>query len=233
MPPAPLRALPSPVADEVWERIRQATIDLTIERGYECFEVADVLARAGASRAEFDARFSGLADCRDRVYEANTAEFDQTLVGPYLRAPSWREGLRAAIYGAAEYLPAHRRERHYGELRKRGAEPMALAICDRYLQRLVDLVDAGREEPGALGGLTRATAESTLGSIYVLLVKRLARTGGEEVVWEILPELMYLAVRPYLGQEAALEELRIPVSPPSRAAREAAAVGERARIAAP
>jgi AcrR family transcriptional regulator len=175
--PPDITPLPSPVGDETWERFRQVSLDLAIERGYYGFEASDIVERAGASRVEFDARFTGKRDCCDRTYEANIAEFDQALVDPYLRAPSWREGIRAGAYGAAEYLRHHRRERRYGELRMREGGPMEQAKKDHYLQRVVDLIDVGRCEMSDPDALGRSTAEGVVGSIYGLLLKRLGSPG--------------------------------------------------------
>src|SRR5262245_52405073 len=94
-PPPHIAPHESPAGDETWERLRQATVDLAIERGYYGFEVADIVERAGATEAEFEARFSDRRDCCDQTYEANNADFDQAFVEPYLRAPTWREGILA------------------------------------------------------------------------------------------------------------------------------------------
>jgi AcrR family transcriptional regulator len=207
-PPAHIKPLRSPAGDEIWDRIRQATMDLAIERGYYEFDVDDIVERADVSRAEFDARFSGRTDACDRTYEANNAEFDHSFTIPFLAAPSWREGLRAGADSAAEYLKGHRRERRYGELRMREGGPMEQAAKDRYLQRFVDMVDVGRCEMSDPEALTRKTAEGALGSIYGLMVHRLQQPDGEaEMSLKIIDDVMYLAVRPYVGDEAALEEL--------------------------
>lgn len=211
--PPELSPLPSPVVDETWDRFRQATIDLAIERGYEAFDVPDIVERAGASRAEFDARFSGLRNCLDGTYEANIAEFDQALVGPYLTAPSWREGIRAAIYGAADYLRDHRRERRYGEIRKLPGGAMEMASRDRYLQRMVDLIDFGRCELSDPDSISRTTAEGVAGSIYKLLLDRLAESEDGKLSWDVVDDVMYLAVRRYIGDEAGAQELSSSASP--------------------
>jgi AcrR family transcriptional regulator len=204
--PPDIEPLPSPAGDETWERFRQAAIDLAIEHGYYGFEVPDIVERANASRAGFDARFSGRTDCCDRAYEANISDFDHALVVPYLKAPTWREGLRAGAYGVAEYLTHHRRERRFGELRMREGGPMEQAARDRYLQRVVDLIDFGRTEMSDPEALGRSTAEGVLGSIHGLLLSRLKEEPGGPGL-EIIDDLMYLAVRPYVGHEAAMREL--------------------------
>jgi AcrR family transcriptional regulator len=204
--PPDIRPLSGPAGDETWERLRQATIDLAIERGYHGFEVAHIVQRARVTHREFEARFRDRQDCCDRTYEANIADFDRALVVPYLRAASWREGIRAAAYGAVEYLRDHRRERRYGELRKQEAEPMAQVARDVYLQRTVDLIDVGRCELSDPESVGRSTAEGALGSIHGLLVNRLHEHGEEGMTWEIFDDVLYLAMRPYLGHAAARRE---------------------------
>lgn len=215
--PPELKPLPSPTGDETWERLRQAAIDLVIERGYIEFDVPDIVERAGTSRAEFDARFDSLQDCLDRTYEANNADFHRSLLVPYLAAPSWREGVRAAIYGAAGYLRTHRRERRYGQVRKEPGGNMEMAMRDYYLQRIVDLIDVGRCELDDPDSMTRTTAEGVLGSVYKYLVDRLEETDDGKLEWAVVDEVMYLAVRRYLGDGAAARERATPMPQPASA----------------
>lgn len=85
---------------------------------------------------------------------------------------------------------------------------MAQALRDRYLQRIVDLIDQGRadmDDPEALG---RGVAEGVCGAIYSFLIHELQKdAAGIRTPEEFVPDLMYIAVRPYLGHAAAQEEL--------------------------
>jgi AcrR family transcriptional regulator len=206
---AELTPLRRPGGGEAWERMRQAAIDLTIERGYAALEVREIAARAGVEPAEFDRHFAGKEDCCLQVYEANIADFDQLVVGAYLRYESWRDALRAAAYAAAAYLRDHPREVQYGEIQMREGGEMAQARRDAYLHRIIDLIDAGRGELDDPGSLNRGVAEGALGSIYGYLLKELQAGAGTRSATEMVPQLMYIAVRPYVGHEAAREELSI------------------------
>jgi AcrR family transcriptional regulator len=201
--------------DASWERLRQTVIDQVLERGYAAFDVDVALERAGFERAEFERRFSGKEDCCIKVYEANIADFDRLVFAAYAEHDTWRDGLRAAAYAAARYLREHPREVLFGEIQMREGGEMAQARRDAYLQRIVDLIDAGRQElddPDAVG---RGVAEGVLGSVYGYLVKELQSGMGTRSAEGFVPGLMYIAVRPYLGHEAAREELTIP-PPPER-----------------
>jgi len=208
-----LTPLRRPEEGEAWARIREAVVDLVIESGYASLELEAIAARAGVEPAELERRFAGKEECCLQVYEANIADFDQLVVGAYLRHERWRDALRAAAYAAATYLRDHPREVQYGEIQMREGGEMAQARRDAYLRRIIDLIDAGRGELDDPDSLNRGVAEGALGAVYGYLLKELQRGSGTRSAVDMVPELMYIAVRPYLGHEAAREELAIPPPP--------------------
>jgi hypothetical protein len=135
------------------------------------------------------------------------ADFDGAVFGAYEEQDCWRDGLRAAAYAAAGYLREHPREVVYGELQMREGSDMAQALRDNYLQRIVDMVDEGRGELDNPDSIGRGVAEGVCGSVYGYLMRELQSGAGTRSAEDMVPELMYIAVRPYLGPEVALEEL--------------------------
>jgi hypothetical protein len=182
-------------------------IDLVLEGGYEDFDVERAVEMARFDRDGFDRLFDGKDDCLLRVYEANMADFDAAVFGAYEEQESWRDGLRAAAYAAARYLREHPREVVYGELQMREGSEMAQALRDNYLQRIVDMVDEGRGELDDPDSIGRGVAEGVCGSVYGYLMRELQSGAGTRSAEDMVPELMYIAVRPYLGPEVAQEEL--------------------------
>ena len=203
---------PRPAGDEAWERIRRSVVDLVVERGYADTTIGAIVERAGVERADFDQRAAGKDDCCLRVYEAQLADIDQLVVGAYLRQETWRDRLRAAVHAGASYVSDNPREVLFAELQMREGPEMAQARHEAYLQRLVDLVDAGRAELDSPDSLSRSVAEYMLGAVYTIMLERL-RKGGARAARTVVPELMYIAVRPYVGHEAAVEELHVPPPP--------------------
>lgn len=215
MLPGELTPLTSPAGDRIWERIRRAVVDVVVERGYAETTVEAIVDRAGVTRAEFNERFAGKGDCCLRVYEAQIADFDRYVVEAYLSHEAWRDRLRAVAYAIARYVRDHPREALFGEIQMREGMEMAQARRDAYMQRLVDLIDAGRAELDDPDSLNRGVAERALGAVYVVMLKQLQQDGRTDGASEMVPELMYVVLRPYVGHEAAREELRIP-PPPER-----------------
>jgi hypothetical protein len=84
---------------------------------------------------------------------------------------------------------------------------------DRYVRRIVGLIDEGRAhhpEPDSLGDDVPLAA---FGAIYEFLVRQFRSFDEIDRIERHVPGLMYLAVRPYLGHEAASDELSIPPPP--------------------
>jgi AcrR family transcriptional regulator len=187
---------------------------LVVERGFELTTIAAVIERARVPAALFEREFTDLADCCLQIYLANVAEFDRHVFASADGPAPWRDRLRATAYAAARYVRDRPLETNFDMTQMVTAGELAYAHRDRYVRRIVDLIDEGRTElddPDALG---RAAAEAAFGSVYGLLSKQLRDGGATKTAEEFVPELMYIAVLPYLGPEAAAEELHIP--PPSQ-----------------
>lgn len=194
-------------------RIREATLDVVLKSGYEAMTVEMVIDRAGVERADFDAMFTGKDQLYLTLFEEITREYEAELDAAFAKHEVWRESLRAAAYAAARFIRDHPREVGFGVVRMFSAGDLAQAHRERQLQRMVDLVDLGRQELDDPDSVGRGVAEGVIGSIYGLLVKELQSGKGAGAAESFVPDLMYLAVRPYLGHEVAREELSIPAPP--------------------
>jgi AcrR family transcriptional regulator len=191
-------------------RIAEAVVELMVEDGYGEMTIAAVADRAGVDRADFDRHFESLESCVLEVYWEYTDAFTDLVFAAYEEEGCWREGFRAAAYTAARWIRDNPRVVRFGTVQMFEAGLMAQAQRASHLQRMVDLVDAGRQElddPNAVG---RAVAEGAFGSIYEFMVKEVSAGHGTRAAEEYVPELMYIAVRPYLGDEVARQELKIP-----------------------
>jgi AcrR family transcriptional regulator len=195
------------------ERIREATIDVVLECGNDGASVEAVTDRAEVDRATFDRHFEGLQDCVLEACWAHTNEFTVLVRAAFDREGSWRDSLRAAAYAAARYLRDNPRIVRFGTLQLFQAGAMAQAARESHLHQMVDLIDAGRQELDDPDSIGRNVAEGVFGSIYELVVKEMQSGRGARSAEEFVPELMYIAVRPYLGHEAARDELSIPPPP--------------------
>jgi len=194
-------------------RIREALLDLVSEVGYEETTVELVVERAGVERADFDRLFAGKDDLYLRLFDEIGAEFEGAVNRAFAAHEIWRDSLRACAYAAARFIRDRPREVAFGVLQMFAAGDLAQVHRERQLQRMVDLIDLGRQELDDPDSIGRGVAEGVIGSVYSLLVKELQSGGGVGSAESFVPDLMYLAVRPYLGPEVAREELSIPAPP--------------------
>jgi AcrR family transcriptional regulator len=194
------------------ERIVEAMIDVVIEHDYEVATVEMVIERAGVNRSEFERHFADKQDCCIQIYEHYAGRFDRLVFEAYESEPAWRDGIRAGAYQAARFFRRHQRPLLFSTVGLLGAGDLVEERRTATMKRHVDQIDRGRFERGAPDSLTRSTAEVVVGSIFELIVKRLPEKGVDNIE-RLIPQLMYVVVRPYLGHEVAREELTIP--PPS------------------
>jgi AcrR family transcriptional regulator len=197
-------------------RLGAAVIDLVLERGYERFTVEDLIGRAKVRRSEFDREFSGKEDCVLAVIDAETERFKGLVYGAYGRESSWRDGLRAAAYATARFVRENPRYTLFSTTMMNGATEFARARRDMAVQMISELIDAGRYELDDPSSISNDTALAVVGGIYELLQKELARGRGTGRAEDYVPQLMYIAVRPYLGHAEALKELSIPAPEAAR-----------------
>lgn len=221
-PPARVVSNGRPEPADERQRIVVAMVELVAERGYKATTVKQLLRRAGVTRADFRRLFSGKRACFLEAYEEMSERFVSRVFTAFEGEKEWRDGLRVAAYAAAHWVAEHPREARYATIETMAAGAFAVERREATLRRFVDLLDAGREQLDEPDSVSRAMAEGIVGGILGMLTKNLRREGQARPEG-FVPELMFLAVRPYLGHEAAREELSMP--PPAVPGLEPAAEG--------
>lgn len=191
------------------ERIAAAMVRLVATRGFRAVELDDVLAAAGVSEGEFRRHFDDLEDCFVRLWDEMTLEHAVRADAAYETAGPWRERLRRAAWESLRYLQEDELRTRFLVLEVLSAGEMAQAHRDLAIAAEVRWVDEGRRELPDPDSVPRSVAEHVVGAINEMLVRK-TRSGEVRHGDRVLRELMYLAVRPYLGQAAALEEMRMP-----------------------
>jgi AcrR family transcriptional regulator len=195
------------------DRLVAAIVDIVALRGYGEASVGEIVDRAGVSREEFDRRHGDKAGAVLGALEAVIADFRCRVGGAYDAAPPWPASLRAAAYEVVAWIGDHPSAYEYGMLRVLDAGEMARLRREELFAWCAGLIDAGREVAPDPDAVPRAAPLIAVGAV----VDGLARHAGGELeagLAETVPELMYGAVLPYLGEEAARRELVIP--PPGR-----------------
>jgi AcrR family transcriptional regulator len=193
-------------------RIRAAAKELVLSRGCEGLTLEQIADQAGCGDDELREHFESAGECLLDAYLDFTEDFDRRVFAAFASGEGWRPALRAAAYEATRYMEEKPREIRFVAIGLLEAGPLIQAHRALHLQRLAGIVDLGRQELDDPESLGRSLAESVIGSINALLVKEFHQGCRKRPV-EFVPEMMYVAVRPYFGHEVAREELVMPPPP--------------------
>lgn len=196
------------------ERLIEALIEVGAERGYMETSIEMIVTRAGLDRPAFDRHFRGKYDCFLTAWQEINEECMQSLMHAYESEHYWPDKLRAVAYEVVGSL-SHDPSRAAFAVEVLAAGDAARARRDMTMRVLASLIDAGRKEMDDPESVPHTTAEALAGSAYGQLYAKVVR-GDTDNLQSLVPQLMSAAVMPYLGVEAALEELSHSSNPPDR-----------------
>ena len=184
------------------ERLIAAIAASSAARGYAGASVEDVLFRCGLSRGEFDGHFAGKADCALAAVDQILAETTQAVAGAATPELADRQFLLAATRALLELLAARPSYARLACIEARSAMPAA--AYERYaaaIRVIVAMLDRVRAYAAR-----SAPASATRGAIggAELLIRRELIAGRAERLPELLPDIIYGTVVPFLDQREAL-----------------------------
>ena len=183
-------------------RLLEATTDAVAEQGYVKTTVADILARAGVSRATFYQLFSDKEACFIAAYEQNAAlvaavmeaELDQVRADKDLGPLDRLDRVLGVLLAALQLAPALAR---VFLVEVYAAGPAAIEQRRASMERFVDIVaETHRGEEGVLG--TRASqrfaAQAFVGAVSSLVTNAVG-VGETEELMQLREPLMQLAAQ--------------------------------------
>jgi hypothetical protein len=199
---------PPPDPDPYLDPLALAVVAEIVERR-DLATVSGVLSRGGVWAEEFVDRFRTLEDCALDAFERFIASFERRVVAAFNAQSDWRSSLRAAAYEVADFVETDPVLTQFALIGVLGMNSeMARVRREEVLIFGADLIDLGRNEPGADVGDDEVAATFAIGTIVQVLTHRIRECEPLEP-HAIVPEIMYRVVRPYLGEEAAREELEL------------------------
>ena len=167
------------------------------------------------TREAFDRIFSSIEDCYCEYFEAQAAILLTRSTAVFRKEKSWRDQLRGVAFTLLDFLQENPARARVMMVETLAAGDRARLVRDQGLQALTLFIDAGRGELDDPESLPSATAAAIGGAIFNQILFEIERDNYENLRL-LVPKMMYSAVLPYLGPDAAAEELQRPV--PSRSA---------------
>jgi AcrR family transcriptional regulator len=174
-------------------------------RGYEQTSVQDAVAEAGLYRQAFYDAFNDKEDCYLQAIDAGSAWIELAMREAAVEATTWRGQLRGALSGLLAFLEEQPAVARAVLVEVHAAGPNAVEKRTEAMERAVAMMDKAREEGDGMA--PEIAAEAVVAGILAVLHTRLSANQTSGFI-ELLPELMYLAVLPYFGPDAAAAEMR-------------------------
>jgi AcrR family transcriptional regulator len=175
-------------------------------QGYEQTTVQDAITSAGLYRQAFYDNFEDKEDCYLHAVDAGSAWVELAMRQAAADEATWRGQLRGALGGLLSFLDEQPEIGRALLVEVHAAGRPAVQKRTEAMERAAEMMDRAREE--SEDEAPAISAEAVVAGILAVLHTRLAaRTTGN--FNRLLPELMYLAVLPYFGAEAAAAELSV------------------------
>jgi AcrR family transcriptional regulator len=188
------------------ERLLEAMLLVSGELGYERVAVKNVIERARASRATFYKNFEDREDCFAQAHRDASEWLYRRMLGAARRAPSWREGLRAALTELLELCANQPAIAKAIFVEVHAAGEQALAQRRDLMERLSRALDSARREIPTRQAPPPVTSTFMVGAIDTLVCAKLMDDDAARAP-EMLPGLLYFIVMQYFGEKAAWEEM--------------------------
>lgn len=189
------------------QRLLDAMAALCAAEGYAEVSVAAVVDRAGVSRATFYELFRDKEECFVATMEEGLRRLMAAVMPSVYRGVQleWPERVAVVIEALLNYLAA---DPDYSQTAMVEALAGGETAYERYAvgtRMLVTLLDEGRALVGNDTYLPPTTARAVLGAGETLVAGEMA-AGRVDRVPDLLPDFLYIALLPYLGQEEALAQ---------------------------
>jgi AcrR family transcriptional regulator len=207
--PLPTGAPRQPSGDDTRARIVSAMMDLCCERGFRRVKLPMLLERAGVDRDAFERYFADVEDCYCQIYKELRDQLMAMIAEAVAEQPTRQDRIRVTAYTMVGHLEEDERRTQFMSTEVRNAGDRAAVLMEEAFEEMFELLDSGRVERDHPSVLSRATAEAIGGTIFFQMLAAFQQ-GSMAAVRVKIPEMMYVAVLPYLGEEAAREELEIP-----------------------
>jgi AcrR family transcriptional regulator len=191
------------------ERVREAMVRMAAAKGYEATTVADVVEFAGVSPEAFDEMFGSKEDCFLEAYEAVfdvlvahvTAAFEAADGEP------WPEQIAAGLGALVGLLSTEADIARLAMVEVTAAGDDARERYRAMLARFTPFLEQGRTYSGQGEELPADTARFAIGGATSMIFDEVRAGRGPELR-RILPDLVFAVLMPYLGPEAAEDEMR-------------------------
>lgn len=184
------------------QRIVDAVAEVVSLTGYQAMSVEEIVAVAGVSRRTFYDMFHSKEDAFLAACDAFGNELLASIRAARDASSTFPEGVIACLRTSLEYLAAHPQYADACIVEVLAAGPRALERRNGLIRAFAQLIDDGAANTAESMHPPALMAEAVVGGIYEIVYSRVLQ-GRTRQLAELLPDLAYSVMLPYLGHRAA------------------------------
>jgi AcrR family transcriptional regulator len=187
-------------------RLTAAMIAAVGEHGYAATTIGDVTGRAEVSRATFYEQFEDKEACFVSAYDELVGQVVGNFAGAYREGGTWPDRVRDGIDALLRQLAENPNAARVGIVEVIDAGPRAHERFREASDAFLPFIEEGRTMAPAGSELPPNLSRAVVGGIATLIVEEIYANGTEGLP-RLLPELLYVALVPFVGDEAARAEM--------------------------
>lgn len=186
------------------ERLLAAVIRVTAAKGYQASSVADILNKAGVGRETFYQHFKNKEKCFMAANDALIADLEARVAKAYAQPGSWPERVRRGLAETLQWFADNSQVARVMMIETGTVGAAAGAYFHQTFRRFTALLDEGRglaDNNPTLPNLASIAA----GGIFARVYEEVTLGNGAKLP-DMLPQLTFELLLPYLGEEGAAIE---------------------------
>jgi AcrR family transcriptional regulator len=188
------------------ERLLAAVVRVSAAKGYEATSVADILEEAGVGRESFYELFADKQDCMIAARALLIEDLADAIGAAFEEPGTWIDRVRNALAASLDWFAADPIAGRVLMLELAALGPVSREIFQEEYDRFIRLLDEGLDGNGPRPEVPGATGLA-VSVVFARIYDEVAR-GRTDGLPQMLPELTYEVLVPFLGEAAAREEER-------------------------
>jgi AcrR family transcriptional regulator len=193
------------VARSQRDRLLDAAVTVVAEKGYGATTVADLTKEAGVSRTTFYELFEDKEACFLAAYDAAADVLARRVAAAFETQEAWPDRVRAGLIMLLESLAGEPQIARLALVDVGSAGPRAQRRYRAALQRMTPFFDEGRDFAPGGRRLPANTSRMVIGAVTGLVADEI-EAGRADRLPDLLPEILFATLVPYLGPAVAAKE---------------------------
>jgi AcrR family transcriptional regulator len=190
------------------ERILAAVAEATSAKGYVEMSVEDILKVAGLSRRTFYDHYKGKEDAFLAAYDEVTSQLLAKVLEAFEANESFIERVRECLRAFLEFVASEPAFADMCIVEVMAAGPEAVHRRNATMNAMAHLIQqAANDSLPKRGRPPELVAETIVGGIYEVVYARVLQDRTAELP-ELLPDLIFSMLLPYVGRDVAMAEHR-------------------------